>query len=222
MKEEEIQDELTSIRKLMERSSKFISLSGMSGILAGIYALIGAVFAYYFIYEAVPDYVSLDKGSYLKGIFYGGTDSRFYLGFDYNSLKLLVVASLVFVASISSGIFLTIRKAKQKGQPIWGSTSRSLLFHMTVPLIVGGIFILILIHRSYYGIAAPSSLIFYGLALVGASSFTLTLVKYLGLCEIVLGLIAACLPGYGLLFWAFGFGVLHIIYGSLMYFKYDR
>jgi hypothetical protein len=93
---------------------------------------------------------------------------------------------------------------------------------MAVPLIAGGIFILILIHHSYYGMIVPTMLIFYGLSLVSASNFTFTDVKYLGLLEIAMGLIAACLPGYGLLFWAIGFGVLHIIYGSMMYLKYDR
>jgi hypothetical protein len=93
---------------------------------------------------------------------------------------------------------------------------------MAVPLVSGGIFIFILLLRGHYGIVSAASLIFYGLSLVSASNFTFTLVKYLGLCEIALGLVAACLPGYGLLFWAIGFGVLHIIYGSLMYLKYDR
>ena len=222
MKETEIEDELASIRNLMERSSKFISLSGLSGILAGIYALIGAIAAYFFIYEAVPDYVTVDKNSYTKAFNDVGGDGRFYWGFDFNAWKLLLTALVVLVLSLATGIFLTTRKAKKKGQPIWSSSSRALLFHMATPLVTAGILILILIHRGHYGLAAPTSLIFYGLALVGASSYTFATVKYLGLCEILLGLIAACLPGYGLLFWAIGFGVLHIVYGSVMYFKYDR
>jgi hypothetical protein len=44
----------------------------------------------------------------------------------------------------------------------------------------------------------------------------------LGICEIGLGLIASIYMGYGLLFWAVGFGVLHIIYGIVMYMKYER
>ncbi len=93
---------------------------------------------------------------------------------------------------------------------------------MATPLLVGGILILIFISRGYYGIVASTSLIFYGLSLVGASNFTFTDVKYLGICEIILGLIAACIPGYGLLFWSIGFGVLHIVYGGVMYLKYDK
>lgn len=204
MKETEIQDELASIRNLMERSSKFISLSGLSGILAGIYALIGAGVAYY-----------LFDGMTVRGFQLSG-------GYSIVTSMVLIIAACVLVASLATGIFLTARKAKRKGQPVWSNTSRALLFNMAVPLTTAGILILILIHRGHYGLAGPVSLIFYGLALFSASSFTFSMVKYLGLCEIILGLIAACLPGYGLLFWAIGFGVLHIVYGSLMYIKYDR
>jgi predicted lysophospholipase L1 biosynthesis ABC-type transport system permease subunit len=210
VEEKEIKDELASIRSLMERSSKFISLSGLSGILAGVYALIGAAAAYYLL---------TDDTKRVRP--YGG-----YYSFDhlFNSVvgELLIIAVLVFVASVASGIILTSRKAKRKGQAIWGSTSKALLFNMGTPLVAGALLLFIFILRGYYGIVGPSSLIFYGLALVGAGNFTFTMVKYLGLCEIAIGLIAACLPGYGLLFWAIGFGVLHIVYGSMMYLKYDR
>lgn len=206
MKEEEIQDQLSSIRNLMERSSKFISLSGLSGILAGIYALIGAGLAYRIIYHG-PEliYTTLNLHTEPKSLY-----------------DLIAIAIGVLILSIATGMILTSRKAKRKGQPVWGKISRQLLFHMATPLFTGGLLILILIFRGYYGIIAPASLVFYGLSLVGASNFTFTMIKYLGLCEIILGLIAACLPGYGLLFWALGFGVLHIVYGGLMYLKHDR
>ncbi len=199
MEEKEIQDELASIRNLMERSSKFISLSGLSGVLAGVYALIGAGVAY--------------------NIIYGGSAT---FGVLYSIYGLAAIALAVLIASLVTGYILTARKAKRRGQAIWGNVSRALLFNMAVPLVSGGLFIFIFLYHGHYSVVAPTSLIFYGLALVGASNFTFTDVKYLGLCEVVIGLIAACLPGYGLLFWAIGFGVLHIIYGSMMYFKYDK
>lgn len=210
MKENEIQDELTSIRSLMERSSKFISLSGLSGVLAGMYALIGAALGYKIIYGS------------------GGFFSyREYVMADVNRqpmslYTLILIALVVLVASIVTGVVLTFRKAKKKGQPVWGNTSRQLLFNMAVPLFTGGALILILINRGYFGVVASTSLIFYGLALVNASIFTFKDVRYLGICDIFLGLLAGLLPGYGLLFWAIGFGVLHIVYGSIMYLKYDR
>jgi hypothetical protein len=196
MKENQVQQDLASIRNLMERSSKFISLSGLSGILAGIYALIGSAFIYwnsYFPMQSEPDRASV-----------------------------IIIAAVVLLASVITGIVLSARKAKRKGQQIWGPASRLLSFHMAGPLLTGGILIIIFFYKGNAGLAAPASLIFYGLALLSASNFTFTDIKYLGLSEIALGLIAAMYPGSSLLLWAFGFGVLHIVYGSIMYLKYDR
>ncbi len=205
MKKEEIQNDLASIRSLMERSSKFISLSGLSGILAGVYSLIGAGAAFYVIGSPNINYSHL---TFLQAL---------------NALPYLIwIAIAVLVASVLTSVALSYQKAKHTGQPIWGNTSKALLFHMIVPLITGGLLILIFLYRGYFGIVAPAMLVFYGLALIGASNFTFTDIKYLGLCEIILGLIAAFIPGYGLAFWALGFGVLHVVYGSVMYLKYDR
>lgn len=212
MEEKQIHDDLASIRSLMERSSKFISLSGLSGILAGIYALIGAAMAYYILYIDVQIVQTRSARYNLSR----DADLRIAL------IKLVLVALSVLIASLLTGYILTARKAKRKGQPVWGNTSRSLLFNMIVPLVTGGLLIFIFMCRGYFGIVSPASLIFYGLALIGAGNFTFTDVKYLGITEIILGLIAALYPGYGLLFWTIGFGVLHIVYGSIMYVKYDR
>ncbi|HMI66070.1 MAG TPA: hypothetical protein VK517_08550, partial [Cyclobacteriaceae bacterium] len=72
-----------------------------------------------------------------------------------------------------------------------------------------------------FGIVAPSFLIFYGLALINASPNLYEEIRYLGYSEILLGLLCAVLPNYGLLFWAIGFGLFHILYGAVMYKKYD-
>lgn len=210
MEEKEIHDELASIRSLMERSSKFISLSGLSGILAGVYALIGAVVAY-FIIKDNPTVTSTDI-SFFDVLVNAVTVL----------ISLCVIAGAVLVASVVTALVLSARKAKRNGQSIWGQTSRALLFHMFVPLLTGGLVIVLFLNQGLLMYVVSAMLIFYGLALVSASNFTFNMVKYLGLCQIVLGLIAACIPGYGLLFWALGFGVLHIIYGGMMYLKYDR
>jgi hypothetical protein len=211
MKETDIKDDLASIRNLMERSSKFISLSGLSGILAGIFALIGAAIAHYLLYSGTSrtSYYFAEPVT-IQELMATNIGLLVYLGFA------------VLLVSITTGVVLSYRKAKRKGQSILNNTSKQLLFHMATPLIAGGILMLILLTRGYFGVVAPASLIFYGLSLVSASNFTFTDVKYLGLLEILLGLISALYPGYGLYFWAIGFGVLHIIYGSVMYLKYDR
>lgn len=225
MEEKEIHNDLAAIRNLMERSQKFISLSGLSGILAGIYALIGAAVAYYIVYVCYP--IGASRKALQTDTAITATPDRTILtrlsSGEYDEvLYLLIVAVIVLLASVLTCYFLSKSKAKRKGQAIWGRISQSLAFYMAVPLVSGGALIFILLLHHHYGIVSGASLIFYGLALVSASNFTFTMVKYLGLCEIILGLIAACLPGYGLLFWAIGFGVLHIIYGSMMYLRYDR
>lgn len=191
---------ISEIRSMMERSSRFISLSGLSGVFAGVFALIGAYLAY-------------DKFS----LYFLGE-----IGYSNVVTHLFIVAILVLFASISVGIFLTIRNSRKKGIKTWDTTSQRLLINLLIPLATGGLFCLILLYHEDIGMLAPSTLIFYGLALVNASKYTLNDIRYLGICEIVLGLIALLYIGYGLIFWALGFGVLHIVYGTVMYLKYER
>ncbi|MHA4893209.1 hypothetical protein ACXZ1K_00550 [Pedobacter sp. PWIIR3] len=206
MEDKEIYSELASIRNLMERSAKFISLSGLSGVMAGIYAIVGAAMGYYIVYGNS-----------------GGFDYRdYYINESEIILQLLVIAVAVLLLSIITGVALTLKKAKRKGEKIWNPSSKNLLINMAIPLVTGGILIIILLLRGYYGIIAPACLVFYGLALVAGSHYTFTDVKWLGIYEIILGLLAACLPGYGIIFWTIGFGVLHIVYGSIMHFRYDK
>lgn len=199
MKDKDLYDEINSIKKIMERSTKFISLSGLSGILAGVYALIGAGTGYEIIY--VNDRL---QGGYAIDI------------------QLFAIALIVLLLSVTTGVVLTVRNAKRKGQSVWNPSSQALLKNGLLPLLTGGAFILILLSNGYYHIVAPACLIFYGLALTAASQYTYGDVKWLGITEIILGLLAMLLPGFDLLFWALGFGVMHILYGSIMYFKYDR
>ncbi|EDM34347.1 hypothetical protein PBAL39_08671 [Pedobacter sp. BAL39] len=206
MEDKDLYTELSSIRNLMERSAKFISLSGLSGILAGIYALIGAWLGYIQVYGNRLTLSYRDN----------------YISEEEIIVRLFIIALAVLVLSLGSGILLTLRKAARKKQNVWNPSSKKLLFSMSVPLLTGGCLLLILMFRGYYGIIAPASLIFYGLALVAASNYTFEDVKWLGIMEIILGLVAALFPGYGIVFWAIGFGLLHIIYGSIMHFKYDR
>ncbi len=212
MKEKTYQDDLLAIRSMMERSSRFISLNGLAGVFAGMYALAGAAYAYVVLRAA--------------GIYQAGSDFNKSLNNaeldDHKTLviHLCMVASLILVLAIGTGIVLTVGRSKKKNLPVWDQTTKRLLINFSVPLIVGGLFILELISYGHYGFAAPATLLFYGLALFCGGNFTYPDIKYLGLCEIVLGLVSACFLGYGLLFWAVGFGLLHIIYGVWMYVKY--
>ena len=200
--------ELSDIKRMMQRSSRFISLSGLSGISAGICALAGAWVANGLLED-------LRINDVPRGSLYA--DNR-----DIIELRLLGLAAIVFILAFVSSFFFTWRKAKQQGLPIWDYTSRRLLWNLLIPLIAGGLFILGMLLQNEWKYIAPASLIFYGLSLVNASKYTLPDIRYLGYCEIVIGLLNMQWLGYGLEFWALGFGVLHIFYGAIMWFRYER
>ena len=199
-------EDISQIRDIMERSSSFISLSGLSGIMAGVYALIGSYIGYRMVYI---------EGSILRA-------REFYVNEQQIIIKLGIVAAAVLILAVVTGIILTAKKNGSAKLSLKDEGFRNLMEHLLIPLVTGGVFILILVSRGYYAIVAPAFLIFYGLSLINGSKYTLRDIKYLGLVEISLGLICALLPGFGLIFWALGFGVMHILYGTIMYYKYER
>ncbi|MBO6523037.1 MAG: hypothetical protein JJ971_04365 [Balneolaceae bacterium] len=208
MKEQQdyIQD-LAEIRSMMERSSKFLSLSGLSGVLAGMYACAGAYIAYFY-FNFRPDgfeYAINRTGDTVAGL-----------------PPVLGLAILVLILSVGTALVLSSGKAKQKGENIWNIASRKMLASVSVPLLTGGVFVLLLLASGYSGLAAPATLIFYGLALTATSVFTFEDVKYLGWIQIVLGLAAIVFISYSILLWAIGFGIFHIGYGLFIHLKYER
>jgi hypothetical protein len=203
-------EDLQAIREIMERSSKFLSLSGLSGIFAGGCALIGAAIAWFFMLESgrisLVDYLrSPDKLS--------NSEMGFYLSLDL----LLVLAFAVLGA-----ILFSQRKARRAGQQFWTKTTQLVVVHLMIPLICGGIFALILLFQHNLMLVASVMLIFYGLSLVNAGKFTFSEIHYLGLTEIVLGILAGLFVELGLLFWTVGFGFMHIVYGTVMYYRHER
>jgi len=203
-------EDLQTIREIMERSSKFLSLSGLSGIFAGVCALIGAAIAWFLILDSghVP------YGEYMKGSGdWAMAGIRFYLALD---------AMLVLGFAVLGAIYFSQRNARKSGHRFWTHSTRRLLVHLLIPLVTGGIFILILLFQNNLILIVPAMLIFYGLSLVNAGKFTFGEIHYLGLTQIVLGILAGLFVNHGLLFWAIGFGVMHIIYGTVMYYRHER
>jgi hypothetical protein len=201
--------DLQVIREIMERSSKFLSLSGLSGIFAGVCALTGAAVAWFFILDSGR----IQYGEYMRDMEASSTTGiRFYFALD---------AILVLVSAIIGAVYFSYRKAKKAGQQVWTNLTQRLVFHLMIPLVTGGIFTLILVFRNNLELVAPVMLIFYGLSLVNAGKFTFGEIHYLGLTEIILGILAGVFINFGLLFWAIGFGLMHIVYGTVMYYKYE-
>lgn len=203
---EAIQD----IRRMMDRSSRFISLSGLSGVSAGVMALAGAFWA----------------GRALDGYYTRHYSIHGYQGEIFTDLKwkLVMIALIVLALALVTSYYFTWRKVKADRETLWNPTSRRLILNMMIPLVAGGVFVLTMLQYDEWRFVAPSCLVFYGIALVNGSKYTLGEVRYLGLLEILLGLICAqpYFVGYGLYFWALGFGWLHILYGVIMWIRYER
>jgi hypothetical protein len=201
-------DDLKNIKDIMQKSSRFISLSGWSGVAAGICALVGAW------------YTSTQVECWKTG------DCEFRRLVESGSINLnstlLQIGFVTFAAALLLAFIFTYFRSKKAGTPIWNFASRRLILNVAVPMVVGGIFIYKMLELRYYELAPPACLLFYGLALVNASKYTLGEVRYLGYGQLLLGILSCWATGYGLFFWAAGFGVLHIIYGIIMWYKYER
>lgn len=203
--EQEYINDLSEIRSMMERSTKFMSLSGLSGIMAGVYALVGAYIAY-----------RLFKGGEVM------LDNPGEQLLPENFPELLLLAIAVLVLAIGTAVLLSWNKSKKSGEKLWNSAARRLLVNMAVPLFTGGVLVVLLLVKGLPQYVAAATLIFYGLALFNASKFTFAELRSLALIEVVIGLTAFYFTGYALLCWALGFGLLHILYGIYMHLKYEK
>ena len=204
---------LREIRTIMERSARMLSLSGWSGIWAGIVALAGAAVAYSWLHAA--DIVTGREKGY-EAI----NDAPAYPG----ATQLIALALCIFILALTGGYYFTYRKNKKLGIKIWNSASRKMLVSLMIPMAAGGVLVLAFIFNGHGVYVAPCCLIFYGMALFNGSRYTISDIRYLGILEIILGCMGLLAPGWewSLYLWAFGFGVLHILYGIIMWRKYDQ
>jgi hypothetical protein len=198
--------DIAEMRSLMERSSKFMSLSGLAGIIVGMYALVGAYIAYKVLHFN-PD-----------GIAYNTPAN----GSPAPMLNVFLLATFVLVLAVSTVAFLSYKNANKNGEKFWNPTARRLVINMAVPLIAGGILVLILISKDLIGLIAPFTLIFYGLSLYNAGKFTYAEVRSLGLVQVGLGLAGTYFIEYGLLIWTLGFGIVNIVYGIYLHYRYEK
>jgi len=200
------EEELASIKSMMERLTRFLSLSGFSGMLAGMYALAASVTAWYWIY-----FPSSSWGT--------GSDT---LSFRELVNRLLLLGLATLIAAVGTAYFLSKKKGSAVTHPFWSPASKRFLQSLFLPVALGGFFCFALLHESAFELIPAAMLLFYGIGLVQSAQFTLGEIKNLGFTQLLLGLIAAFFPDFGLLCWALGFGVFHLVYGSLMYYRHER
>jgi hypothetical protein len=191
---------LQEIRLIMERSARFLSLSGWSGVWAGVTALAAAYIANNMMEKHIGEDI--------------------FPNIPYANYILLGAAT--FIIALAGAWIFTAQKAKRQGQKIWNGISRKLAWQIAVPMLAGGFFIYAFITYGDASLVAPACLCFYGLALINGSKYTLPDILTLGYAEVVLGCLNIFYPGYGIYFLGFGFGILHIAYGITMWNRYDR
>lgn len=209
MENREALDALSEIRTMMNRSSKFLSLSGLSAILVGIFACIGAGVAYMLLGES--------------RIWHGSAVPMLDVNTPYRLQIIVLLAAVLLAVCLATVVLVTYLKAKREGRQLrFDRTTSRFLVNFFLPLVVGGVLCVALISQQYYGLTSAVMLIFYGLALVNASSYTYSHTRYLGYAQLILGLVNSFMDGQGLLFWVFGFGILHIVYGVIFHWKYER
>ncbi|MEO0894867.1 MAG: hypothetical protein AAFY71_00505 [Bacteroidota bacterium] len=201
-------DDLSEIRGMMENASRFISLSGLSGVSAGLVALIGAWVTYVYV-----------KG---EGIYTQLKVSRLVEVNQQQLLILILIATIIFLFAAGFASFFTVRRARRLGKKVWSPVSQKVLVHMLVPLVAGGLFCIIQAYHGYGRLVSSTTLMFYGFALINASKFTYKEIRNLGYSLLVLGIIGAWTLMHGIVLWAIGFGIFHILYGIIMYLKYER
>ena len=197
--------QLQHIKKMMERSTKFSSLSGFSGMAAGICALAGI----WFVVREIAEWKYSHTGN--------SGASR-----DELAAQLLLTAVATFLAAAISSFLFIYRRCKKLGIPVFGMSARRVIINMAIPLLAGSLFIFRLATSGAYELIPPACLIFYGLSLINASKYTLNEVRYLGFTELLIGIINLWILGYGLIFWGIGFGLIHIVYGVIIWWKYER
>jgi hypothetical protein len=171
---------IKDMRNLMERSSRFLSLSGLSGVAIGIFALMGLSLLY----------LKLDLSPFNTGF----QEKMIALDGNYKDdvfQFILLDALAILIASLAVGTWMSVNQSKKLNLPSWDNL-------------------------------APITLLFYGLALVNASKYTVDEIRNLGIIEIVLGLLAFWQLDFALLFWGIGFGILHIIYGIFIHTKHQN
>jgi hypothetical protein len=206
MKEETYIEQISHIHQILAQRTKFNALSGLSGILAGVYALIGSAIAARIIYRSD----TLLYNDFKSGV---GSDGI---------VALWIVAFVVLIASIGTGLYFSYKKAKANGELLFNQAGKKVIKEFALFMVTAGIILIILYSKGYLYLLSPMCLIMYGLAHIHIASFINSEVRSLGLAILMIGLVSLLFPGYGLVAWTLGFGVMHIVYGFLMWYKYER
>ncbi|MEW6510686.1 MAG: hypothetical protein AB1428_06960 [Bacteroidota bacterium] len=181
------------LRSATAQPTRLLTLTGLPGILAGLIGTGGAAGAHAVVTSE------------------GGEASK--IGF------IALIGAGAALLTIGCSAFHSARRLSHWGKTAWSAADREVVREMATPLLAGLMFTAVLVmHRMFMAIPG-SLLVFYGLSLDAAAKATRPEVRWLAWIEIALGMIAFVFTEHALTYWAVGFGISHILYGGLMYFK---
>lgn len=198
MENKEALNTLNDIKDMMERSSKFKAISGLSIIIVGILASLVSAYIYFFL-----------------GDYSINTPTKWR--------TTAIIAIGLLVVAFATVFLMAYLKAKRHNLRFtFDTTMRRFLLHFFIPMVAGGLLCIALLLQQHYGLVSSITLIFYGLALINSSHFSYPALRYLGYAELALGLVDCFMVNYALLTWFLGFGVLHIVFGIIFMIHYER
>ncbi len=212
MKEQEIRDTLSDIRNMMERSQKVLFLEGTAGIVVAVWALLGAVAVSLVLYGTVSP-------------LWGATVNPIRQPDWDTFLIVAIICASVFCAAFMTVWLMSKHRASREGLDFsFDAGTRRLLGNFFTAMVTGGLVCLTPIFNDLWNLIPGFMLVFYGLAVVLISpiAFKISITKYLGYAEIVIGVAALAFSSFGMMFWTIGFCILHLIWGIWFKIWFDR
>lgn len=196
---QEAEENLRVIRELMERSTRYSTFSGLSGICAGLFSILGCLVQRFWV-------LSLPASERL-------------VAFTINW-------TLVIALTIGADFFLTKRKAPLVGKTILSRLGRQMVVASAPGLLTGALLTLFLLQQGHMDQVYPVWMLSYGSAVCAVGLFSQKEVGRLGRAfltagalTLALGLLTALQPyiaSLGLFITALTFGGFHIAYGLIV------
>lgn len=186
----EAEENLRVIRELMERSTKYSTFSGPSGILAGAASIVGCVVTH--------SLATRPPGS------------------DSFRIPFLITWSMVILFAIGADFLLMKRRAARVGKRIVSRLGKQMVFAAGPGLGTGVLLTLYLLQHNMLTNVYPFWMLSYGIAVCAVGQFSQREVKALGVAFLLAGTLTLLMPGWGLPLMALSFGGFHIIYALLI------
>lgn len=183
----EAEENLRVIRALMERSTKYSTFSGVSGVVAGLASIVGCIVTR----SLGPD------------------PARFPAAF-------LVIWTAVIIVAVGADFVLMKRRAARVGKHVISRLGKQMVMASAPGLGAGAVLTLYMLQHNMLGDIYPFWMLAYGIAVAATGLFSQREVSILGAAFLITGAATLFAPGIGLEMMAATFGGFHIVYGLAM------